>query len=161
MSTEIQFEDGNLIVTRTYAAPREAVFDAWMATSKVKQWWGCAECTSVRSEIEPKVGGQYSHHMTIEGVGEVPGFAILTEYDPPAKLAYKSADPSNPDGPGDGMLVTVEFTEVDGGTRVRLVHSGIPDMKVDGDIELREIVRGGWTAAFGKLGKFLALPAMH
>ena len=153
MSTELKFEDGNLIVTRTYDAPREAVFEAWVETSKVEQWWGCAECTSVRSEVELKVGGKYNHHMTIEGAGEVPGFAVLTEYDPPARLAFSSA---SPEGPDSELLVTVEFTEVAGGTLVRLVHSGIPDMRVDGDIELREIIRAGWTAAFGKLGRFLA-----
>ena len=155
MSTEMKFEDGNLVATRTYDAPREAVFEAWVETSKVEQWWGCADCTAVRSEIERKVGGKYNHHMTIKGAGEVPGFAVLTEYDPPARLAYKSATPQGDDA---GMLVTVDFTEVDAGTLVRLVHSGIPDMKVEGDIELREIIRAGWTAAFGKLGGFLGSP---
>ncbi len=152
MSTELKFEDGKLIVTRVYDAPREDVFEAWCETSKVQQWWGCAECTSVRSEVERRVGGQYNHHMTIEGVGEVPGFATLTEYDPPARLAYESAAP---DGSAGGMIVSVDFTEVEGGTLVRLVHAGIPDMRVEGDMELREIVRAGWTAAFGKLATFL------
>jgi len=95
--------------------------------------------------------------MTIEGAGEVPGFATLTEYDPPARLAYTGSDPEGPDA---GMVVSVDFSEVDGGTLVRLVHSGIPDMRVDGDVELREIVRGGWTAAFGKLGTFLGAAAL-
>lgn len=151
MSTETKFEDGNLIVTRTYAAPRELVFEAWMETSKVQQWWGCADCTAVRSQIEAKVGGAYTHHMTVKGAGEVPGFGVLTEYDPPARLAYR---PTTPDGAedGSGMAVSVDFIEVEGGrTLVRLVHSGIPDMRVEGDFELREIVRAGWTAAFGKL----------
>ena len=153
MTTDIRFEDGNLIVTRAYDAPREAVFDAWVETSKVKQWWGCAECTAVRSEIEPKIGGKYNHHMTIEGVGEVPGSAVLVEFDPPNRLAYESASPAGPDST---MRVTVEFTEVEGDrTQVQLTHAGIPDMRVDGDIELRQIIRTGWTAAFGKLDRFL------
>ena len=149
MDTEIEFEDGNLIVNRLYDAPIDEVFDAWIETSKIKRWWGCAECTDVQSEVEPKVGGKYNHHMTIEtpqGPHEAPGFATLVEYDPPRKLAYTSNDDDDP------MVITVTFTEEGGGTRVRLVHSNIPDMKVDGDIELREIIRQGWTAAFGKLG---------
>ena len=153
MSTETRFEDGNLIVTRVFAASRELVFEAWVETSKVQQWWGCAECASVRSEVEPKVGGSYNHHMTIEGAGEVPGFATLVEYDPPSRLAYESESPA---GDGSKMKVTVDFEEVDGGTRVQLVHAGIPDMRVPGDQELRAIVQAGWTAAFGKLDSFLA-----
>ncbi len=153
MRTEARFEGGKLIVTRVYAAPREEVFDAWIATSKVQKWWGCAECTAVRSEIEPRVGGKYDHHMTIEGVGEVPGFALLTEYDPPARLAFESASPVDPSAK---MHVTVDFTEVEGGTRVTLVQAGIPDVTLEGDVELRAVVRAGWTASFGKLERFLS-----
>ena len=156
MTTETRFEDGKLIVTRVFDAPRDLVFEAWVETSKVQQWWGCGQCTAVRSEIEPKVGGQYNHHMTIEGVGEIPGFATLTEFDPPARLAYESSLPTDP---GVKMIVTVDFSEVQDGTLVRLVQSGIPEIKVDGDCDLRDIVRGGWTAAFEKLGTLVAAQA--
>lgn len=155
-NTETKFEDGNLIVTRIYEAPRELVFEAWIETSKVQQWWGCGDCEEVRSEIEPKVGGCYNHHMTLKGGHDVPGFATLTIYEPPEKLAFSSSMP----GPEElTMTVTVTFTEVDGGTRVQLVHAGIPDIKVEGDMEMREIVRGGWTDAFGKLGTLLGAPS--
>ncbi|MEM8883338.1 MAG: SRPBCC domain-containing protein [Planctomycetota bacterium] len=157
MSTDIQFEDGNLIVTRIYDAPREAVFEAWVETSKVEQWWGCAQTTAVRSEIEPRVGGKYNHLMTLEGVGDVPSVSVLVAFDPPERIAFESPSPAGPDAT---MTVTVEFTDLgDGRTQVRLTHAGIPDMRVDGDIELREIIRTGWTAAFGKLAEFLGAAA--
>ncbi|MCP3918032.1 MAG: hypothetical protein GY711_20990 [bacterium] len=69
MTSEVKFENGQLIVSRVYDAPREAVFEAWIETSKVGQWWGCTECTAVRSEIEPRVGGTYNNHMTVQGRG--------------------------------------------------------------------------------------------
>ncbi len=152
MKTDARFEDGKLIVTGVYDSPREDVFEAWVETSKVEQWWGCAECTSVTSEIDPRVGGKYNHCMTIEGVGEVPTFATVVEYDPPSRLAYESYLPGDE---SVKMRVTVDFSEVDGGTQVRLVHEGIPDVRVDGDQELREIVRSGWLAASQKLGRVL------
>ena len=151
MPTHTSFEDGKLIVTRTYDAPRDRVFEAWIETSKVQQWWGCANCTDVRSEVEAKVGGAYNHHMTVHGQ-DIPGFATLTEYDPPNRRAFRMA---GPDGSDTGMQVTVEFKDVDGGTLVRLIHEGIPDIRVEGDVELRAIVREGWTAAFGKLSTLL------
>ena len=157
MTTEARFEDGKLVVTRTYDAPRELVFEAWVETSKVQQWWGCEQCVAVRSEVEPKVGGAYNHHMTIEGAGEVPSFATLVEFDPPVRLAYESTLPTDS---GVKMKVTVDFTEVEGGTHVRLEHSGIPDTQVDGGFELRDIVRGGWSAAFHKLANFLAAESL-
>ena len=152
MSTETRFENGVLIVQRLYDASRDSVFEAWIETSKVREWWGCAQCTSVRSEIEPRVGGKYNHHMTLQGAGEVPGFATLIEFDPPNRLAYESSLPGDP---SVNMKVTVDFVETEAGTLVRLQHEGIPDVKVDDDTELRSIIREGWQAAFGKLGKFL------
>ena len=82
MTTNTTFENGDLIVTRIFKAPIEEVFDAWIETSKIKRWWGCAQCTDVRHEVEPKVGGKYNRHMTIktgQGVREAPGFATLVE----------------------------------------------------------------------------------
>ena len=154
MSSEFKFEDGKLIGTRVYDAPRELVFEAWIETSKIAKWWGCAQCTAVRSEVEPMVGGKYNHHMTLEGVeGEIEAEATLVEFDPPHKLAYESALPTDPNVK---MHVSVEFIEVEEGTKVVLVHSGIPDVRVQGDFELRQIVREGWTAAFEKLAALFA-----
>lgn len=146
--TDITFADGNLTVRRVYRAAIEDVFEAWIETSKLKQWWGCAECTNVDSEVEPRVGGKYNHHMTIEneyGKFDAPGFATLTEYDPPNGLAYTSNDDDDP------MVITVRFRTVEDGTEVVMVQSNIPDTTVPGDIELSEIVRQGWSASFEKL----------
>ena len=152
MSTDIQFVDGSLIVSRVYAARIEDVFNAWIETGKVQQWWGCKECTKVESEIEPRVGGKYNHDMTIEnehGTFEVPGASIFVEYDPPHRLAYRSTDENDP------MLVTVTFEEVNGGTKVVMVQSNVPDMTVQGDVPLVEIVKAGWTASLEKLDAVL------
>ena len=153
MTTETRFEDGKLHVIRTYDAPREAVFEAWVETHKVEQWWGCDQTVAVKSEIECKVGGKYAHTMTIEGAGEHPGAGTFTAYDPPARIAWEMPSPVEP---GAVMSVSVDFTEVEGGTRVHLIHAGIPDMEVEGGFPLREIIQGGWSAAFGKLHGFLA-----
>jgi uncharacterized protein YndB with AHSA1/START domain len=151
-NTEIRVEGDKLIVTRIYAAPRDAVFEAWVETSKVQQWWGCAATTSVRSDIERCVGGKFDHRMVVAGVGEVPMNALITEYDPPKRLAYAIAVPDGAPKAGTPMTVSVDFSEVEGGTRVRLVHAGIP-------AEFRDMIRAGWTAGLEKLERFLASPA--
>jgi uncharacterized protein YndB with AHSA1/START domain len=152
MTTRITYKDGTLTVVRTYAAPREAVFEAWIETSKVQRWWGCADATRVRSEVEPRVGGKYNHAMTIHGSVYAQD-ARFTEYDPPARLAYAS----EPGAGGPPQTVTVDFEEVPGGTRVRLVHTGIPEMPVDDrGTMLPDVIRNGWTAGLTKLGDLLA-----
>lgn len=153
MSTDVKVVDGSLIVTRVYSATIEDVFDAWIETSKVQQWWGCAECTKVTSEIDAKVGGKYNHDMIIEnehGRFEVEGSAVFVEFDPPNRLAYRSTDDD------DRMIVTVTFESVENGTRVVMVQSNIPDQIVQGGVPLVEIVRAGWTASMSKLDRFLA-----
>ena len=156
MSTEFEFQNGTLTATRIYDAPRDLVFEAWIETEKIQRWWGCAQCVAVESEVEPRVGGKYNHHMTIEGVGRIPGQGTLVEYDPPNRLAYESDSPMSP---SQKMVVTVEFTSIDGGTQVRMQHSGIPDVRVDGGIEMREIIQGGWTAALEKLNQLFVSTA--
>ncbi len=143
MSSDAHFENGTLTVTRTYNAPCAAVFEAWVETSKVQQWWGCAQTTAVRSEIERKVGGKYCHQMTIDGAGEYPMVCRITAYDSPRLLAYEDVS-----GEPNPMRVTVTFVERGSQTEVRLVHENLPT-------ELGDIIRGGWTAAFGKLHDFL------
>lgn len=143
MSIESHYENGTLTITRTFNAPSTAVFEAWVETSKVQQWWGCAQTTAVKSDIERKVGGKYCHQMTIEGAGEYPMVCRITAYDPPKLLAYEDAsDDPNP------TRVTVNFIEHGEQTEVRLVHENLPD-------DFKDIVTGGWTAAFGKLHDFM------
>lgn len=146
MSTDAHFENGTLTMTRVYDAPQQAVFNAWVQTQKVEQWWGCEQTTNVKSEIECNVGGKFNHVMTIEGAGEFPMHARFVEFDPPHCLAYEV--PGNEHMP-QSMLVTVEFQALGNQTEVKLVHSNLPDT-------LSNIVKGGWTAALRKLGELLA-----
>ncbi len=145
MSTEIHYENGTLTVTRVYDAPREAVFEAWVETSKVEKWWGCGQTTHVKSEIDPQVGGVYKHTMTLDGAGEHAADFRITEYDPPQRLAFIEAQSMEGMEPG---RLEVDFTEVAGGTRVQLIHHNVVD-------EFAVYVKAGWTAAFDKLAGFL------
>lgn len=148
METQTSFSDGVLTVKRTYDAPREAVFDAWVETSKTEQWWGCGDTAHVKSEIEPHVGGKYVHEMTIRDVGTHPVSGVLTAFEPPALLEYAMAGPT----PKDNMQVRVEFMERDGMTDVCLTQTAVPE-------GLDNIVTAGWQAAFEKLKRFLAQSA--
>lgn len=147
MSMKTHYADRTLTMSRLYDAPRAAVFDAWINTLKVQEWWGCADTTKVRSEIEPRIGGKFCHVMTIHGADHN-AVGVIIACDPPARLAYElAATDFSPK-----MTVDVGFAEEDGKTRVTLAHSGLPDA-------LSPIVQAGWTAALGKLGDFLLLDA--
>ncbi len=114
-----------------------------MATAKVENWWGCADTTAVESEIEPVLGGKYSHKMTLRQSYEHTAKGIITNIDPPALLAYELTGGT----PEQTMTVRVEFIVQGSGTLVRLTHENIPE-------QFGEFVTDGWTAAFGKLYRF-------
>jgi len=150
---DVNFQNGVLSVSRIYDAPIERVFDAWVEVNKTKQWWGCAQCVSVNSEIEPKIGGAYNHHMVIKndyGRHELAQLAVFVEYDPPYRLAYRSIDDDDP------IIVAVDFNVAQTGTKIHITHTNIPDMIVGEGQGLGDVIRDGWTAAFGKLDNFLA-----
>ena len=144
MSAEVSYENGKLVVTRLFAAPRQAVFDAWIETSKVELWWGCGYATAVKSHIEPEVGGKYHHLMTLKDVGEYPHFGLITEYEPPALLAYELIDPDR----DEKMYVRVLFTERGEHTAVCLTQENLPDA-------YSEFVVAGWSSSFEGLAYFL------
>lgn len=144
MSAEVSYENGKLVVTRLFAAPRQAVFDAWIQTSKVELWWGCGYATKVKSKIEPQIGGKYQHLMTLRDVGEYPHFGVITEYEPPALLAYELFDPNR----DETMFVRVVFTEEGGQTAVCLTQDNLPDA-------YSEFVMAGWSSSFEGLAYLL------
>ena len=144
MSSETHYKNGQLTVTRMFNAPREAVFDAWIKTSKVELWWGCNFAESVDSTIEPKVGGAYSHRMQLKEVGEYQHHGLITAYDPPNLLAYELTDAFG----GKPMQVRVEFSEENAQTKVVLTQSNLIDAH-------SEFVRAGWSAGLEKLAELL------
>ncbi|MDJ0757088.1 MAG: SRPBCC domain-containing protein [Ardenticatenaceae bacterium] len=144
MSAEVSYENGKLVVKRLFAAPRQAVFDAWIQTSKVELWWGCGYAIEVKSKIEPQIGGKYQHLMTLRDVGEYPHFGVIKEYEPPALLAYELFDPDR----DETMYVRVVFAEEGDHTAVCLTQDNLPDA-------YSEFVMAGWSSSFEGLAYLL------
>lgn len=150
MNHSASYNDGQLVITRLFDAPRQVVFDAWIKRSQVQLWWGCGIATDVQSDIEPKIGGKYSHNMMLKEVGEYRHNGLITEYNPPALLAYHLTDSHH----DNVMQVRVEFIETrttganDIQTLVRLTQNNLPD-------EFSDFVMRGWTSGFNKLEELL------
>ena len=142
--TNTEFKDGVLTVTRLYSAARPNVFDAWMNTEKMNQWYGPEGTVEVKSNIEANMNGNYDHEMIFEGGRSHKSEGTIIEYDPPAAFAYRSEGP----GPDDVMTVRVEFIEQGSDTLVRLTHEGVTE-------QMAQFVSPAWTAAFDKLAGFL------
>ena len=104
--------DKEILIERTFHAPRAHVWRAFTDASLLPKWMGPAPHSMTRCEMDLRVGGNF---LYVWGAGEdahrQPGKFV--EVDPPRRLVY--------DDTGDTPArVTLTFTEVQGGTKVAL-----------------------------------------
>lgn len=104
-------------------APRERVWAALTGEAEVPKWWGVAgQYETTAAEIDLRVGGRYRFTGTSAGMGS---FEVGGEYravEPPRRLVY-TWNPGWEDG-AVGSVVEMLLEARDGGTLLRLVHTG-------------------------------------
>lgn len=109
--------DREIRLTRLFDAPRQLLFEAMTKPEHVKQWWGVlSDKHSVTvCEIDLRVGGAW-RFVGRGPQGDYPGFyGEYREIVPPERLVFTEFfEPF----PGNGSLVTSEFTEEHGKTRL-------------------------------------------
>ena len=116
-------------------APPEAVFRFFVDPDRLVRWMG------TEADIEPVVGGRFSVDVT----GDDVAVGAYTEIDPPRRVAFTWGWEGNDGVPPGSSTVTVDLSEVDGGTELTLTHRGLPDE----DACRRH--HEGWTHYLGRL----------
>lgn len=140
-----------LTLNRTYAAPRQLVWDAWTDPDQMAQWWGPAGISTPRESIELDLrpGGRISFEMVDDATGNrYPNGGTFREVDAPARLVWE--DDGFPDGSGKGTA-TVTFEEVAPGSTTLTIH-----LAADFTDTVRAGAEQGWGTSLDKLGQFLA-----
>jgi uncharacterized protein YndB with AHSA1/START domain len=145
--------DREIVLTRTFDAPRKLVWDAVTKVEHVRRWYGCSSLTVAECEIDLRVGGTYRYTMrTTEGVDHTmtgtyreivaPERVVHTErYE---TIGFTSAD----------ALVTMTLTEAHGRTTLRSVvlHSDMESR----DGHLNSGMESGASETFDRLADLLA-----
>jgi uncharacterized protein YndB with AHSA1/START domain len=137
-------------ITRTFAAPPQAVFDAWVTPKHFAKWFGGSEVKvpdeSVAMDVRP--GGSWKATMVIgNDIPDIHWYGEYVEVDPPTKLVLTLAD-----RPGDAReTVTVVLTAVPGGTEMLFRQTG-------GNLSPEEYARtaAGWGVFFDAMENVLA-----
>ncbi|MHA3703077.1 SRPBCC family protein [Jatrophihabitans sp. YIM 134969] len=143
-----------LTFTRTYAAPRQLVWDAWTDPDQMAQWWGPRGLTTPRESIvlDLRPGGRMAFDMVDDATGNrYPNSGTIREVDPPARIVWD--DDGFPDGSGKGTA-TVTFTEVDASTTTLHLH-----LVADFSETVRAGAEQGWGSQLDKLTEMLAASA--
>ena len=151
-----------LQVRRTFKAPRELVFRAWIEPELLRQWLNGPGGRSPHAEVDAHVGGEFRITSTSR-VGEV--FAKLpgqesefvqmvghyVEISPPERLVFTMSWEDFPtvQMKPDATKVTVDFRETEEGTEVVLTHERQPNRRI------RALHRWGWKGSFRNLDKLL------
>jgi uncharacterized protein YndB with AHSA1/START domain len=141
--------DQEVLITRTFEAPREQVFRAWTDPDEVAAWFGPEhfDTPGERVHIDLRVGGRYELTMVERGSGAefAIGYEILELVEP--ELIVLRSDPMPQAGMHEPTITRVELEDIGGRTRMTLTDGPYPE---SGHAE------AGWRAAFDKLAALVA-----
>ncbi len=106
--------DNELIIKRSFRAPRDLVFAAISQPEHVRQWYGMVPDSLTVCDIDFRVGGRWHYVLGGEPGGEEHSFSgEYLEIDPPGRVVSTE---SYDNMPGATYHVTVTLTEEDGVT---------------------------------------------
>lgn len=112
----IMRDERKVVMERTFDAPREAVFEAFIDPNAIPKWWGPRNYTTTVEEMDVRVGGVW-RFLVRDDRGNEHGFhGAYRKIDPPKLL---SCTFNFEDIPGDHELIqTWTFEDLGGRTKV-------------------------------------------
>ena len=117
------------------AAPPATVFAFLTDPEKIVRWMG------TEANMEPHPGGIYLLNMSGKDIAR----GHFTEVIPVHRLAYSFGWEGNDNVPPGSSLIEIDLLDREGGTLLRMTHSGLPDAKECANHEK------GWTYYLGRL----------
>jgi uncharacterized protein YndB with AHSA1/START domain len=139
----------SLEVKRVINAPRARVYAAWTDPARLRQWFGPEHVQTRNLVADARVGGKFQWDLT-NPEGEA--MTVVGEYrelQSGRRVVFTWKWQDDEDWERHESIVTVEFSDCDGGTEVRLTHERLPsEESCDRHSE-------GWTSLLKKLEKFV------
>jgi uncharacterized protein YndB with AHSA1/START domain len=145
--------DREIVLTRTFKAPRALVWDAVTKAEHVRRWYGCSAFTFSTCEIDLRVGGSYRYTMRQADGVEHTMTGVYREIVAPERIVhterYETTGFTSPDA-----LVTMTLTEQDGRTRLQSVI--LHPSKDSRDAHINSGMENGAGETFDRLEALLA-----
>jgi uncharacterized protein YndB with AHSA1/START domain len=143
--------DREVRITRTFEAPRELVFRAWLDPEQIVAWMAPAGLEVPRSsvQVDARVGGRIEYSMVDPSSGQdYPVVFEIVEISEPELLLFES--PAQPElGFPERTSTRVVFDEDGDGTTVTITQGPHTD-------ETIQDAQAGWTSVLDKLDALLA-----
>jgi uncharacterized protein YndB with AHSA1/START domain len=140
-----------IVVTRSFDAPRDQVFKAFTDPAAVRQWWGRPTNETLVHELEARPGGRW-RFVQRDGDGNEQGFhGVYHEAAAPDRIVHTFEWEGLP---GHVLLETITLEEEDG--RTRMTDSSVFQSVADRDGMLSSGMEHGAAASFDRLDQLLA-----
>jgi len=144
-TTVVTHKPLELVVSRTFEAPRELVFEAWTKAEHVSRWFTPKPLTTHDCEVDFRPGGVFRLVMRMPNGTEFPMDARFGEIVAPERLTFVAHIHG-----GNEVHTTVTFTE-EGPARTKVTAHQTYAFESDA-------TRGalqGWTATLEQLAEHL------
>ena len=151
MSAPIPGVSPELVVTRTFRAPRELVWRAWADPKNMIKWMGPHHHPADHHEGDFRLGGAWrSRLVATEGSEILWVGGTYRELVEPERMVFTFAWDGDDGQPENEMLVTLTLAEDGNDTRLTLHQVQF------NSVEQRDGHNEGWCSCLDRLGDFLA-----
>ena len=140
-----------LVITRTFDAPRELVFRMWIEPEHLARWGGPRGLTFTIMKMDVRPGGAYHFNMKEGNGADHWSQGIYREIVPPERLVFTTGwtdAEGNPASPP--TLLTLTFEEYEGKTRLTLHQTGFES------VSSLDSHRQGYLSTLERLEGYLA-----
>ncbi len=149
-----------IVITRTFDASRESVWQAWTEPDQIEQWWGPRGFTTRVDEMDFEVGGSFKYTILDAEENEYPSVGVYQEIVKPERIVatdeFGDSDQNEraaPEGLPTGMITTTAFDEENGKTTVTIsiMHQSVADRKKHEEMGVID----GFNEQLDKLSEYL------
>ena len=141
-------EKTSLEIKRVINAPPARVYAAWTDPDQLKQWWGPEGVQTRNFTADSRVGGKYRWDLVNQEGEEMSVFGEYRELIAGRKIVFTWKWDDDEDWKVHNSLVTVELSDRDGGTEIKLTHEQLPSEAS------RDRHNEGWNSVLDRLEKF-------
>jgi uncharacterized protein YndB with AHSA1/START domain len=163
----VEQSQDELVLTRTFDAPRELVFKAWSEPERLMQWWGPKGMPMTRTEMDFRPGGEFFYAIRMPGGGEMWGKFMYREVEAPERIVFVNAFADsagniirNPMSPTWPLEILNHLVLTEEGDRTALRMTGHPlNASAEELATFRAAqagVQAGFNATLDQLAGFLA-----
>jgi uncharacterized protein YndB with AHSA1/START domain len=116
-TTTVFSDEADLVWERTFDAPRERVWAAFMDPDRIPRWWGPRGTTAAVVEMDVRPGGKWRYISRAPDRDDVPFMGEYLEVDPPQRFKWTFV--VDIDGMRDHVgIETFEFEDIGGKTKL-------------------------------------------